>query len=34
MNEFVAGILSGAVISLIIITIYEYIESYFNNKKK
>lgn len=33
MNEFVAGILSGVVISLIVIIIYEYVMSYFENKK-
>lgn len=34
ITDYVAGILTGVVVALIAITIYEYIEAYFNNRKR
>ena len=34
MTDYFAGVLSGVVISLIVIIIYKYIEMYFNNRPK
>lgn len=34
ITDYFAGLLSGVVISLIVIIMYEYIEMYFNNRHK